>query len=133
MILFTLNEKTIMYKRAFGYLLTALFVALFGAVYEYFGHGVYSYFMIYAFAIPLVLGAVPFMAMGLFEWIIPSDATVKLWGCGVATLTIGSLMRGVLDIYGTTNKLMIVYPVAAAVLFIAAAVKHMAKAKVPAA
>ncbi len=122
-----------MYKRVFGYLLAALFVALFGAVYEYFGHGVYSYFMIYAFAIPLVFGAVPFMAIGLFEVIIPSENTVKLWGYGVATLTIGAMMRGVLDIYGTTNKLMIVYPVAAVVLIIAAMVKHMAKAKVPAA
>ena len=131
--MFTLNEKTIMYKRVFGYLLAALFVALFGAVYEYFGHGVYSYFMIYAFAIPFVFGAVPFMAIGLFEVIIPSETTVKLWGYGVATLTIGAMMRGVLDIYGTTNKLMIVYPVAAVVLIIAAMVKHMAKAKVPAA
>ena len=33
-----------------------LFLVLFGAVYESFSHGVYSYFMLYAFAIPLVFG-----------------------------------------------------------------------------
>ena len=33
-----------------------------GAVYEHFSFGVYSYFMIYAFAIPLAGGALPFLA-----------------------------------------------------------------------
>ena len=33
-----------------------------GAVYEHFSFGVYSYFMIYAFSIPLAGGALPFLA-----------------------------------------------------------------------
>ena len=34
----------------------------------------------------------------------------------IATLTTGSLLKGALDIYGTTSRLLIVYPLTAAVL-----------------
>jgi hypothetical protein len=40
-------------------LAATLFFAFFGAVYEAFGHGVYSYFMIYAFAFPPADGRSP--------------------------------------------------------------------------
>ena len=36
------------------------FLALFGAIYEIFSHEVYSYFMLYAFAIPLAMGLLPY-------------------------------------------------------------------------
>ena len=42
-------------------LTAAVFCALFGAVYEVFSHGVFSFYMIYAFAIPLCLGTFPLM------------------------------------------------------------------------
>ena len=45
-----------------AYLTASVFCALFGAVYELFSHGVYSYWMIYAFAFPLLLGAIPCLA-----------------------------------------------------------------------
>ena len=51
-------------KTGFIYLLLALVLALFGAVYEVFSHGVYSYYMLYAFAFPLAGGALPFT-----EWL----------------------------------------------------------------
>ena len=40
----------------------------------------------------------------------------------VATLTIGSLLKGALDIYGTTNRLLIGYPVMALMALVAAAI-----------
>lgn len=46
-------------KISLGYLLSALFCALFGAVYELFSHEVYSYSMIYAFLFPLAGGTLP--------------------------------------------------------------------------
>ena len=49
------------------YLWISIFFAVFGGIYEYFSHGVYSYFMIYAFMIPLVLGTVPTMREGSFR------------------------------------------------------------------
>lgn len=73
--------------------------------------------MIYAFAIPLVLGAIPLFGIGLFGKIVPGRFSLNAWNSGIATLTVGSFFKGVLDIYGTTNKLITVYPIVA-VLFI---------------
>lgn len=101
-----INEKTGAEKTAFAYFLIALFCALFGAVYEVFSHGVYSFYMLYAFAFPLAGGTLPF-------WLIarkdckryPATFARNLYHSGIATLTVGSIVRGVLDIYGTTNVL----------------------------
>ena len=49
-------------KTSFIYLIVAIVLMVAGAVYEHFSFGVYSYFMIYAFAIPLAGGALPFLA-----------------------------------------------------------------------
>ena len=49
-------------KTAFIYLIISILLMIAGAVYEHFSFGVYSYFMIYAFAIPLAGGALPFLA-----------------------------------------------------------------------
>ena len=103
-------------KKVMGYVLITITVALFGAVYEYFSFGVYSYYMIYAFAIPLILGVLPWFIiasnrMGKTgpEENFPPMHTVNLWGSGIATLTVGSVFHGVLDIYGTTSSLSKVY------------------------
>ena len=45
-------------KTALIYAWVSSFFAFFGAVYEVFSHQVYSYFMIYAFAIPLGMGVI---------------------------------------------------------------------------
>lgn len=92
---------------AFAYLLASLFLMLFGAVYEANSHEVYSFYMLYAFAFPLVGGVLPFSAIDLFmlKW-YPCASARMLYHCGIATLTAGSVIRGILDIYGTTNALM---------------------------
>ena len=210
-------------RYSFIYLAAAIFCAFFGAVYEFFSHGVFSFFMIYAFAIPLAAGSFPllwialrtrkhlgeedcldddgkginesclnetgideqpclnetgidepcFNGTGINEpcidqaaeaesdgsesWFMdivrspdhtgaerrrripfddfggqedmeesshfpkrmfhfPGGLELNAWGSGIAALTVGSIFRGVLDIYGTTNKLVIVYPVVGTVL-----------------
>ena len=90
-------------------LLASLFCALFGAVYEAFSHGVYSYAMLYAFAFPLVLGVLPLYLIGIFRAAYPPKALRSLWHAGIATLTVGSIVEGILEIYGTTNPLTAVY------------------------
>lgn len=93
----------------------SVLLALFGAVYEVFSHGVYSYYMIYAFAIPLVMGVLPY-AILLLKDKNPNNRFLKLWNTAIATLSVGSIFAGVLAIYGTTNSLIIVYPVVGAIL-----------------
>ncbi len=95
----------------------AAFLALFGAVYEVFSHQVYSYFMLYAFAIPLMMGILPYGVLLLKEK-YPSKLFLNLWNTAIATLSIGSLFAGVLAIYGTTNSLIIVYPIAGGILIL---------------
>lgn len=108
--MFTSDTKQDAAKTAFNYLLVSIFCAFFGAVYERFSHEVYSYYMLYAFAFPLVGGALPFftIAMGFLKK-HPSIWSRTLYHCGIATLTIGSILCGVLYIYGTTNRLTAVY------------------------
>ena len=49
-------------RTAFIYMIISIILMIAGAIYEHFSFGVYSYFMIYAFAIPLAGGALPFLA-----------------------------------------------------------------------
>ena len=98
-----------------AYLLSALLCALFGAVYELFSHEVYSCFMICAFLLPLLLGAIPFVLLRMRGKPFPGRAA-DLIHAGVAALTVGSVLQGVLEIYGTSNPLTAVYWAAGGVL-----------------
>ena len=105
-------------KTGMRYLIASVIIEAAAAVYGLFSHGVYSYFMTYAFMIPLLLGAMPNLTAAM------KNATGKtgddMQFALIATLTIGSLLKGALDIYGTTSRLLIVYPVIS-ILIIAAA------------
>ena len=91
------------------YLSVTAFSALFGAVYELFSHGVYSYCMIYAFAFPLLLGVLPFFGMWKRRKAFPGLLAAQLIHAGIAALCIGSIVQGIIDIYGTENVLISVY------------------------
>ena len=185
-------------KTGMKYLAASIVIAAAGAVYGLFGHGVYSYYMTYAFMIPLLAGAVPHLlaamkgeralgeiaadeaacsALNSANALADAAAEVHADECSeatavrpdaerqeealsmddgnaehnadmadapedageptrkprldlgsaqlafIVTLTAGSLLKGVLDIYGTTNRLLIAYPVAALLIlaFMAAA------------
>lgn len=105
-------------KTAFLYLLVSLFCALFGAAYERFSHEVYSFYMIYAFVFPLAGGTFPFLAISLFRKRYPGAVARNLYHSGIATLTVGSIVQGVLDIYGTTNRLTGLYWIVGVILVI---------------
>ncbi len=97
-------------KTAFVYLLISIFCALFGGVYEFFANGVMSFRMVYAFAIPLVGGTLPFLCMGVFGMKpYPAAVLIGYHNCAVATFTLGTLLWGALDIYGTSNVLVQIY------------------------
>ncbi len=103
-------------KTGFVYLLLTLLCVVFGAVYEVFSHQVYSYYMLYAFAIPLVCGVLPFFALAFSTWPVPGRWARKVYHSGIAALTVGCFFTGVLEIYGTTNSLVRVYFVTGAAL-----------------
>ena len=105
--------------------------ALFGAVYERFSHEVYSYWMIYAFAFPLMLGAFP-GAVFLRKSYTPGKWAIWLWNAAVFTWTTGSVFKGVLEIYGTTNRLILVYWIAGFAAAAAAAIVMLHEKRLPA-
>lgn len=109
-ILVTEKDPKAIKRWEFFYLLISLFCLLFGAVYERFSHEVYSGFMLYAFAIPLIGGTLLCFLLDQYSknW-MPGRLIRNLYNSGIATLTVGCVFQGVLDIYGTTNKLIMVY------------------------
>ena len=97
-------------KTALVYLVISVFCAVFGAIYELYSHEVYSFYMIYAFAFPLVGGTLPFLLLGILNVkYYPCTISCSLYHCGIATLTVGSIIRGFVEIYGTTNRLIRIY------------------------
>ena len=118
--MFTSDKKLDFFKTEFIYLIFTIATAGFGYGYEQFSHGVYSVFMIYAFCVPLILGMLPMFLLKMFRIRrLPNRLSLNLYNSGLAALTVGSIFKGVLDIYGTTNDLITVYPIAAGVLLLA--------------
>lgn len=91
------------------YLVLTVFLALFGAVYERFSHEVYSYFMLYAFSIPLLLGVVVFFLLMKHGRAYPNALTATLYHGGIAAMSLGSIVSGILEIYGTDHPLTRLY------------------------
>ncbi len=103
------------------YLALSIFCALFGAVYECFSHDVYSYHMIYAFGYPLCLGTLPCFSLCVTKRLrLPKRLSVNLYNAGVASLTIGSILKGIHDIYGTASTLVSIYYIVGIPLVVAA-------------
>lgn len=126
-------------RSAVRFALMSALCLVFALIYEHFSHQVYSAYMIFAFVIPLLGGALPhylisrsrasefdqteFDRMGLGD----SGQRVKraetlgldLYNYGVETLTVGSLFKGVLEIYGTTSRLTAFYLIAGIFLALA--------------
>jgi len=111
-----ISVKKNLISQCLGYTIGSAITALFGGIYEIFSHNVYSYFMIYAFALPLVFGALPTLIMAL-KSINPNKLGLRLYAYGITTLTVGSIIEGILKIYGTTNQLVLVYIIAGSALF----------------
>jgi hypothetical protein len=125
-------------KTSFIYLIVSIVLMIAGAVYEHFSFGVYSYFMIYAFAIPLAGGALPFLAKymrnirgaksssGSAAGVTASSGAAAetaaaghheaIYHLALATLTAGSIVHGILAICGRPNSLTVIYLIAGLLL-----------------
>jgi hypothetical protein len=121
------RDRTRPQRRTLVYVCASAFFALFGAVYEHFGHGVWSYYMVYAFAVPLFCGALPWALSAAGVIPPPGRLSSRFQTYAVAVLTLGCLLRGVLDIYGTSNRLMVLYAAAGLCLLCAAVAAYVAE------
>ena len=122
--------------------LTTVFVFVFAKIYGIFSHGVSSAFMSYAFLLPLSLIFFPKLlnlCTGNRLWngslkrkeeegeknLFLSSLASFLWKSGVAVLTVGSLYKGVLDIYGTSGSFEWVYLVVGILALIAGGISAL--------
>lgn len=119
------GTSQISWKSLLPITLTTVFVFVFAKIYGIFSHGVSSAFMSYAFLLPLSLIFFPKLlnlCTGNRLWngsldteeeegkkLFLSSLASFLWKSGVAVLTVGSLYKGVLDIYGTSGSFEWIY------------------------
>ncbi len=100
-------------KAAIVYLIVSVLSVLFDQVYALFGHGVRSASMSMMFLYPLIGGALVFTLLWFFcpeaEYRRHSRLFFNLYNSGIAALMTGSLLKGVLDIAGTSSPYLIVY------------------------
>ncbi len=111
-------SKNVM-RTLFIYIGITLFVILFSTIYEINSHKVYSADMVFAFIYPLIFGVgmytlLRFIPIARIPGIIPAT----IYNFGVAMLTVRSIFIGVLKIYGTTNRAMVVIYTVLALTFI---------------
>ena len=110
---------------ALNYLAASVICAATGLIYELFSHGVWSTYMTLGWVFPLVLGALPNLIIRLTGGKEPGAAAENIYACGIATFTAGCMLKGVLEIFGTTSHLLKVYPIAGTVLIAAGALIYM--------
>ena len=112
-------------QKMYLYIIATILTALFGGIYEYCSFGVMSFYMMYCFAFPFMLGLVPLIALlnsytrYKYKWFLFEPISSLLWAFGITTICLGCFLRGALEIYGTVNKLTIVYFIAGTLLLIA--------------
>ena len=103
------SDNAIYLRIARNYVIAAIGCAAFALIYAQFSHGVHSVFMTYMFAIPLLCGALPAVALHVTKFKRRSRTARQAWAFGVASLTIGSCLKGIFDIAGTASHLVVVY------------------------
>ncbi|WP_312315348.1 hypothetical protein [Streptococcus parasuis] len=92
------------FSRTFiSYLAMAAFLFIFSRIYESLSYGVVSVFMHYMFCATLVGGI---LLLGLLQ-VKPnlSRMTYNLWNSGIATITAGCLLRGIINLSGRSTTL----------------------------
>ena len=113
------NDRQKATLTAFAFTAGAVLTAILSFIYELFSHQVYSGFMLYAFLIPFLGGGLVYGVMSGIDRAYPGRVAYNAYNSGLVTLTVGSLFKGALEIYGTDNKLTIVFWLAGGLLVIA--------------
>ena len=116
-------------KQKLAYILFTIFCIVFACIYEYFSHGVISYFMILAFLIPLFFGVLITYLISSKSKKLPSKLENNLYNSAIVTLTIGSIIEGVLQIYGTTNFKVYAYLIVGILFLLISTILYLVRKK----
>ena len=98
------NQTSTRTARTFiTYLATTAFLFIFSRIYESLSYGEVSIFMHYMFCVTLIGGALLLGMLTLKPNL--SRMTFNLWNSGVATITAGFLLRGIINLSGRSTTL----------------------------
>lgn len=103
MILFTLDTK----KTVIVYMLLSVVTIGVNYIYSLFGHGVSSDAMTWMFMYPLIGGALFYLLLGMcipnIKQISKYRLYFNIYNSGIALVTVGSLLTGIMEIAGTSS------------------------------
>lgn len=110
------KSKKPLVKTVVVYLVLAFVAVVVNYIYGMFGHGVHSAAMTWMFLYPLLGGALIYF---LINWRLPNLSHQRAfrfgynsYNSGIAALTLGSFLKGILEIAGTDSGYLIVFTVA---------------------
>ena len=110
-----ISEKKIkdVNRTLFIYIGITVLTVLFSVIYEINSNNVYSADMAFAWVYPLVLGVGMYLAIRFVpSSIVPGLLPACVYATGVGLATARSIFLGVINIYGTTNRVMtIIYTI----------------------
>lgn len=94
-------------KTVVVYTLITVFFFIFSRIYEHFSFGETSVYMHWLFGVPLISGVV----LLIFQKLIPnlSRLSLNLWNSAVATIAVGVLFRGIVNLSGRSTTLDLPY------------------------
>lgn len=119
-------EKKKTLRAAAAYACAAALTGVFAFIYSRFSHGVYSAAMTCAFLYPAVSALL--LLLPLIGLKAPGRLEFNLFSAAVSTLTVGSIVQGVIKIAGYDSRIYILYYVLGALLLAAALVSRIASA-----
>lgn len=90
-------------KTVISYTLITIFFFAFSRIYEAFSFGETSVHMHYLFAVPLVGGIILAILLKVLPYF--SRISLNLWNSAVATITAGTLFRGIVNLSGRSTTL----------------------------
>lgn len=113
------KRKKSLLKNIIIYIGITLFIAIFGIVYEQYSHNVYSFHMWFAWIWVLCFGVIPYLLLYFLPVTkVPGSVSETTYNLGVAMLTTRSIFIGVIDIYGTTNRTMVIIYTVISIVFL---------------
>lgn len=101
-------------KTIIVYFFISIFTIIFDRVYSMFSHGVNSSYMYLMFLYPLIGGTVSYL---IFDILVSNFNYKKfrlyfnIYNSGIAVLTVGSLLHGIMEIAGTSSPYLIYYTI----------------------
>lgn len=107
-------------KSLYIYIGVTIFIGLFGAIYEMNSNNVFSPAMYLAWIIPCILGVGVYLTLTYAPIKqVPGTLVECIYNFGVAMLTVRSIFIGVIEIYGTTNRVMLTIYTVLSIVFLA--------------